>query len=871
MNEKNPVGISSRFILMVMCFWMSLFMPAKCEAFTIELTPVGFDDPVVITPCWPRYVEYEVKVIGATCQLSLHTSGLNDYSFSPSWINQNQNSILRINFPCWADQTYNNSYVIHVRGTTTGKEMAHDEKMLYIENIQVTASGSLHVRKGTQSTMQITVSPSPSNFPPLKGRTELEYQMLGASCSGTSYINYQCTFNPPYLNTASGQSTLTFLAPDALGQRCIRFRARYTPSDRYNLYTSQNYYMVVSDIPETTTGNSNSVGDTFAEMTTGVLPNFSDSQGWLEYGETTQYGNSTNPQAVSGTPQIEKTLYWRLDGLAPNTVYHYRAAAVNEWNETVYGADRTFTTGSVVDARISAVPASVDFGAIAAGTVSPDYTVTISNTGTTDLEISSIAVTGGDDGLFFPAVGTCSTLTPTIAPGTACTILLTFEPLVEGTFASTLRINSNSVITPQLDIPLAGEGTLDLGPNLAARKEVMQSSYEYGKNGTEAIDGDTNGDFADGSVSSTGFQDQAYWQVDLGDNYHIDVVKVYNRTDCCDDRLTDFDVKISTDGQTWQAFHVPGTAGSPTTVTCGGGLARYVRVQLRNSHFLSLAEVQIYGDGPLYDNLALGKPVTQSTNQFGKTGAEAVDGNTSGDWGEGSVSCTDHENQPSWTVDLEDVYQIFDIHVYNRTDCCNERLTDFDVKISEDGTTWETINVPGEGGSPTTVNFGGHLAKYVTVQLRGLNFLSLAEVQVMGKGPIRENIALGKTVTQSSYDFGTTGSEAVDGDTNGAHASGSMSHTQYEAQPWWRVDLGSSVAIEEVRVYNRTDCCNERLSNFEVEISQDGVTWETVLVPGPALRPSVINFSGHLGRYVRVRLTGTNFLSLPEVEVMIKR
>jgi len=53
--------------------------------------------------------------------------------------------------------------------------------------------------------------------------------------------------------------------------------------------------------------------------------------------------------------------------------------------------------------------------------------------------------------------------------------------------------------------------------------------------------------------------------------------------------------------------------------------------------------------------------------------------------------------------------------------------------ISKDGQTWEhVINVPEQAGSPTTVNFDGVYGRYVRVQLHDINYLSMAEVEVMG-------------------------------------------------------------------------------------------------------------------------------------------
>jgi hypothetical protein len=39
-----------------------------------------------------------------------------------------------------------------------------------------------------------------------------------------------------------------------------------------------------------------------------------------------------------------------------------------------------------------------------------------------------------------------------------------------------------------------------------------------------------------------------------------------------------------------------------------------------------------------------------------------------------------------------------------------------------------------------------------------------------------------------------------------------------EANSWWRVDLGEEMSVNNVVVFGRTDCCGERLSQFEVRV-----------------------------------------------------
>jgi hypothetical protein len=144
------------------------------------------------------------------------------------------------------------------------------------------------------------------------------------------------------------------------------------------------------------------------------------------------------------------------------------------------------------------------------------------------------------------------------------------------------------------------------------------------------------------------------------------------------------------------------------------------------------------------------------------------------------------------------------------------------------------------------------------------------------------NLALGKPATQISTAAGAPGAtanRAVDGNRDGNFFDGSVTHTEYEVQPWWQVDLGASYNLGYVTLWNRTDCaCPERLTNFYVlvsdqpfastnlsaSLSQLGVSaYYTPSGAGPVISLAV----PRTGRYIRVQLADTNFLSLAEVEV----
>ena len=111
--------------------------------------------------------------------------------------------------------------------------------------------------------------------------------------------------------------------------------------------------------------------------------------------------------------------------------------------------------------------------------------------------------------------------------------------------------------------------------------------------------------------------------------------------------------------------------------------------------------------------------------------------------------------------------------------------------------------------------------RYVRVQLSRANYLSMAEVRVFGaQGRRAPDLALGKPSTQSSL-FSPSGraANAVDGNTNGDFAAGSVTATNLDSNAWWQVDLGASEDIDAIEIWNRTDGAQERLNDYWVFVS----------------------------------------------------
>lgn len=150
--------------------------------------------------------------------------------------------------------------------------------------------------------------------------------------------------------------------------------------------------------------------------------------------------------------------------------------------------------------------------------------------------------------------------------------------------------------------------------------------------------------------------------------------------------------------------------------------------------------------------------------------------------------------------------------------------------------------------------------------------------------PRRHNLAVGKSARQSG-EAGGKAALAVDGNTNGDFAAGSVSHTNRDQNAWIEIDLGAVEQVDAVKIWNRTDAGSERLRDYWVFISENAFSpadtagklrgrkdvWARQHVTP---RPSTTLDTGRVrGRYVRLQFDGRqpleeSYLSIAEIEVL---
>jgi hypothetical protein len=141
--------------------------------------------------------------------------------------------------------------------------------------------------------------------------------------------------------------------------------------------------------------------------------------------------------------------------------------------------------------------------------------------------------------------------------------------------------------------------------------------------------------------------------------------------------------------------------------------------------------------GPII-NLALHKPATQSSVY---TGTGIDQGPQFGDDGiiesqprDPYLLVITNADDPSWwQVDLQGVYTLTQLKLYNRKACCQERAKTVQVLLSTDGSNWERAYAhDGTAFDVLTVDLTGRRARYVRLQLAERQSLNFQECEVYG-------------------------------------------------------------------------------------------------------------------------------------------
>ena len=180
-------------------------------------------------------------------------------------------------------------------------------------------------------------------------------------------------------------------------------------------------------------------------------------------------------------------------------------------------------SGDVFVAKLSAagpwaiLSAGLSFPLLPVGTTSAPQTVILTNSGTADLLISSVAITGTNAGDFAASAGTCQGTT--VTPGGTCSVNLTFTPSATGSRSASLVFTDNANSSPQSVVMMGSGGvpavslsasTLSYTSQLVGTTSPAQTVTVTNSGtvdltiSTAALSGPNSGDFAKSADHCTG-------------------------------------------------------------------------------------------------------------------------------------------------------------------------------------------------------------------------------------------------------------------------------------------------------------------------------------------------------------------------------
>nr|XP_046176436.1 uncharacterized protein LOC124008884 [Oncorhynchus gorbuscha] len=435
--------------------------------------------------------------------------------------------------------------------------------------------------------------------------------------------------------------------------------------------------------------------------------------------------------------------------------------------------------------------------------------------------------------------------------------------------------------SPQLTFQLLN------GPhNVALRGVAAQSSlFNWENSPSKVIDGNRNTNYNyGGSCSSTAFNTNPWWRVDLLDVYRVTAVNITNRGDCCPERLDGAEIRIGNSLENNSInnprcvviSNIP--AGKTYTFQCNEMEGRYVVVVIPGQNkILTLCEVEVFATvKPPGDNVALRGVAAQSSQFSDRNAHYAIDGNSNTNYG--SCTHTAQDTNPWWRVDLLDVYKVTAVTITNRDDV-PERLDGAEIRI---GNSLENngINNPRcdvishiPAGKTNTFQCNEIEGRYVVVVIYvRKEYLTLCELEVYGTPAV--NVALKGVASQSSLNGYGNAHNAIDGNRESDYYKGSCTHTAKETKPWWRVDLLDVTRVTAVSITNRGDDVPERLDGAEIRIGNslenNGINNPRcdVISHIPAGKTYTFQCNAMEGRYVVVVIPGrSEWLTLCEVEV----
>ena len=337
--------------------------------------------------------------------------------------------------------TYNDKTTTKLTAALGGNGIADGSKVVISPS-----SGQFDVQVvGTTSDSSETLTFNMSNTGnlPVKVTTATitaPFSFVSDGCSGTTvYVNSYCSIIVAFSPTKTGAVTGTLSIPDS----ATGSPQKIALSGTGILSTQQ---VVLS---QTSVNFGNQVVATRSGYVYVLVSNQSGATvpiGTVALGGANAADFVESDNCAGGSLSGHSSCNIAVQFFPASTSLGARTATITE-TDTAGGSPRVITltgTGIAAAPSVAFYPASLNFGSQALGVKSTPLTFSVTNTGASNLTISSVATSSSE----FPITGNlCAGAT--VAPGANCLISVAFDPSAGSTQTGTITIKDNAATSPQ--------------------------------------------------------------------------------------------------------------------------------------------------------------------------------------------------------------------------------------------------------------------------------------------------------------------------------------------------------------------------------------------------------------------------------------
>jgi hypothetical protein len=277
-------------------------------------------------------------------------------------------------------------------------------------------------------------------------------------------------------------------------------------------------------------------------------------------------------------------------------------------------------------------------------------------------------------------------------------------------------------------------------------------SEGYGTVFADAIDGNRDGNYANGSVFHTQNSPvPGYWEVTFPAPRNLDHIRIFNRTDAIQGSVANFRI-IATNGatQTFNQTFLPTIAADSNdskawgTSAVRGVVATKVRLERLSAttpavDFLTFAEFEVWGSsGALTPRIPNGT-ITASPAGANSSIAAGADGDINGNLNAPGAHVYRSQTAAAgqfWEMEFTQDYQISHLLFFNRTDANDNVNIKISVRSAGGTEIWNTTKNTGRGagtpfafGQEIPVNIAGRKVRLETITT---DFLAFSEIEAFG-------------------------------------------------------------------------------------------------------------------------------------------